>query len=338
MSSPFWAERRAWPIAYLGVKLIVALAFHSAHFVPIDATPSLPILAFAFALSLVTGALFGTAPAWLTSHADPAEALRGANRSTRDRSSLPQKTLVVVQATLSIVLLAGAGLLIRSLQKMEHQDFGFETDHRVNISVNAPFSNYLAEKLDAIYRELQGRLSSIPGVQRAALALYSPFTDNWGEMVIREGHGVPDVSEDQGSSWDHVSPGYLEAMGQHILRGRSITDQDTAATQNVAVVDESFVRKFFKQGEEPLGSHFGLNKAQYSGTYEIVGVVREANYTDPSGQLETPLVLRAAGAARALHYTHDADDRRPHTPHRERSSPITRHHGRAGAANPPCFH
>jgi predicted permease len=276
-------------IAYLGVKLIVTLAFHTAHFVPIDATPSLPILAFALGLSLVTGALFGTAPAWLTSHGDPAEALRGANRSTRDRSSLPQKTLVVVQATLSIVLLAGAGLLIRSLQKMEHQDFGFETDHRVNISVNAPFSGYSPEKLDAIYHDLQDRLSHIPGVERAALALYSPFTDNWGEMVIREGHGVPNVSEDQGSSWDHVSPGYLETMGQHIVRGRTITEQDTATTQNIAVVDEAFVRKFFKKGEEPIGSHFGLNKAQYSGTFEIVGVVREANYTDPSGHWRRPL-------------------------------------------------
>jgi predicted permease len=276
-------------IAYLGVKVIVALAFHTAHFVPIDATPSLPILAFAFGLSLVTGALFGTAPAWLTSHADPAEALRGANRSTRDRSSLPQKTLVVVQATLSIVLLAGAGLLIRSLQKMERQDFGFETDHRVSIGVNAPFSGYSPEKLDAIYRDLQDRLSHIPGVERAALALYSPFTDNWGELVIREGHGIPDVNEDQGSSWDHVSPGYLETMGQHIVRGRTITEQDTATTRNVAVVDEAFVRKFFKKGEEPIGSHFGLNKAQYSGTFEIVGVVREANYTDPSGHWRRPL-------------------------------------------------
>jgi predicted permease len=276
-------------IAYLGVKVIVALAFHTAHFVPIDATPSLPILAFAFGLSLLTGALFGTAPAWLTSHADPAEALRGANRSTRDRSSLPQKTLVVVQATLSIVLLAGAGLLIRSLQKMEDQDFGFETDHRVSIGVNAPFSGYSPEKLDAIYRDLQDRLSHIAGVQRAALALNSPFTDNWGELIIREGHGVPNVNEDQGSSWDHVSPGYLETMGQHILRGRTITEQDTATTRNIAVVDEAFVRKFFKKGEEPIGTHFGLNKAQYSATFEIVGVVREANYTDPSGHWRRPL-------------------------------------------------
>lgn len=287
-------------IAYLGVKVIVALAFHSAHFVPIDASPSLPILAFAFGLSLVTGLLFGAVPAWLNSRNNPAEALRGANRSTRDSSAMPQKILVVVQATLSIVLLAGAGLLTRSLQKMEHQDFGFETDHRVSITVNAPFSSYSSDKLDATYRELQDRLSHIPGVEHAALALYTPFTDNWGEMIVRDGHGTPNVSEDQGSSWDHVSPGYLELMGEHILRGRSITEQDTAATQNIAVVDESFVRKFFKKGEEPIGTHFGLDKVQYSGTFEIVGVVRDANYTDPSGHWKRPLFF--VPLAQHVHY------------------------------------
>ena len=287
-------------IAYLGVKVIVGLAFHSAHFVPIDATPSLPILAFAFGLSLLTGLLFGTAPAWLTSHANPADALRGANRSTRDRSSLPQKALVVVQATISIVLLTGSGLLIRSLQKMERQDFGFETGHRVNINVNAPFSSYSPEKLDATYRELQRRLSQIPGVQRAALALYSPFTDNWGEMVIREGQGVINVNEDHGASWDHVSPGYLETMGQNILRGRGITEQDTEATRKVAVVDEAFVRKFFKPGEDPLGTHFGVNMVEFSKTFEIVGVVHEANYTDPSGHWRRPLFF--VPLAQHVHY------------------------------------
>lgn len=265
-------------VAWLGVKLMVALTFHGAKFVPIDATPSLPVLGFAFALSLVTGMLFGAAPAWLASHADPAEALRGANRSTHDRSSLPQKILVVFQATLSVVLLAGAGLLTRSLIKMQHQDFGYETNHRVTISLTAPFSSYPQPKLDAMYRELQDRLAHIPGVERAALALYTPLEDNWGEIVIRQGHGMPNMNEEIGSSWDHVSPGYLETMGQHILRGRTLTEADTASTQNVAVVDETFVKRFFKPGEEPLGAHFGLDLPQYSSTYEIIGVVRNAKY------------------------------------------------------------
>jgi predicted permease len=287
-------------LAYLGVKLIVELAFGRSQFVPIDATPSLPVLAFAFGLSLLTGVLFGTAPAWIATHADPAEALRGASRNTHDSASLPQKALVVVQATLSIVLLAGAGLLTRSLQKLEHQDLGFETDHRVSIILNRPPASYTQEHLDALYRELRDRLAQIPGVQRAALASYSPLIDNWGELVIREGHGVPTFNEDAGSSWDHVSPGYLELMGEHILRGRSITEQDTASSQKVAVVDEEFVRKFFKKGEEPLGSHFGIDMPQYSGTFEIVGVVRTANYTDPTGHWRRPMFY--VPLAQHVHY------------------------------------
>lgn len=274
-------------VAFLGVKLVVMLAFHGARYVPIDAAPSLPVLAFAFLLSLLTGALFGTAPAWLATHAEPAEALRGTNRSTKDRSSFSQKALVVMQASLSVVLLAGAGLLTRSLQKLEHQDFGYETDHRVTISLTAPFNSYPQAKLDAMYRELQDRLAHLPGVERAALAQYTPLQDNWGEIVIRQGHGMPNMNDDIGSSWDHVGAGYLETLGQKILRGRSITEDDTASTEKVVVVNEAFVKRFFKPGEEPLGTLFGLDMPQYGATYKIVGVVRDAKYQDPAGKEPT---------------------------------------------------
>ena len=96
----------------------------------------------------------------------------------------------MIQATLSVVLLTGAGLLTRSLQNIEHQDFGFERDHRVNLSVNASFSSYSPEKIDAIYRALPDRLARIPGVESASLALYTPFTDNWGQIVVRQGQGT----------------------------------------------------------------------------------------------------------------------------------------------------
>ncbi len=267
-------------VAYAGVKFVVALAFHSARFVPIEATPSLTVLGFAFLLSLVTGAIFGTAPAWLTSHADPAEALRGANRSTRDRSSFSQKALVIVQATISVVLIAGAGLLTRSLSNLQHQDFGYETENRVAIALTAPYSSYSQPKLDAMYVELRDRLAHIPGVERAALALYTPLQDNWGEIVIRQGHGMPSMSEDSGSSWDHVTPGYLEALGQQIVRGRSITEQDTNSSEKVAVVDETFVKRFYRPGEDPIGTEFGLDLPKYSSTYKIVGIVRNAKYND----------------------------------------------------------
>ncbi len=287
-------------VAYAGVKFIVALAFHSAHFAPIDATPSLTVLGFAFGLSLITGAIFGTAPAWLTSHADPAEALRGANRSTRDQSTFSQKALVVVQATISVVLIAGAGLLIRSLSNLQHQNLGYETENRVSIALTAPYSSYTPPKLDAMYQELRYRLAQIPGVQRAALALYTPLQDNWGEIIIRQGGGMPSMAEDNGSSWDHVTPGYLEALGQQIVRGRSITEQDTNSTEKVAVVDETFVKRFFKPGEDPIGAHFGLDLPKYSSTYTIVGIVRNAKYNDaanthaPTPRFFAPLAQRVA--------------------------------------------
>ncbi|QNI33085.1 ABC transporter permease [Alloacidobacterium dinghuense] len=280
-------------VAYGGVKVIVALAFRSSHAVPIAATPSLPVLAFAFGLSLLTGILFGTAPAWLTSRADPAEALRGANRSTQDHSSFPQKILVIVQAALSIVLLAGAGLLTRSLGKLEHQNLGFETDRRLSILMNSPLASYSEPQLDALYRELQDRLSHLPGVKSAGLALYTPFIDNWGELIVLEGHGAPQMDENANSSIDRVSPGFLETMGQPILRGRSISEQDTRTARNVAVVNETFVRRFLKD-QDPIGKHFGLDLAENSTSYEIVGVVRDAKYTDSRSPAHSMVFLPLA--------------------------------------------
>jgi predicted permease len=288
-------------VAFLGVKALVAMSFRGAKFVPIDAAPSLPVLAFAFALSLVTGALFGMAPAWLATHADPAEALRGANRSTRDHASWSQKTLVVVQATLSVVLLTGAGLLTRSLSNLQHQDFGYETDHRMTLSLGAPWASYSTTRIDAMYRELEQRLGAIPGVERAALAHYTPLTDNWGEFVIRQGHGMPNMNEPVGTSWDHVSAGYLETLGQKIVRGRSLSEDDTNATQKVAVVDEAFVKRFFKPGEDPIGQYFGLDLPQYSSTYEIVGVVHNAKYNDPANT-DPPRPMFFAPLAQRVHY------------------------------------
>jgi predicted permease len=291
-------------IAFAGVKLIVAMAFRHAHFIPISATPSLLVLGFAFALSLVTGIVFGTAPAWLATHADPAEALRGANRSTRDHASWSQKTLVIVQATLSVVLLSGAGLLTRSLTNLQHQDWGYQLDHRVTLGLTAPWSSYSQPQLDALYRELQDRLSHLPGVERAALAQYTPLTDNWGEGVIRQGHGMPGPNEQSGSSWDHVAPGYLETLGQQMIRGRSITEDDTDSTQKIAVVNDAFVKRFFKPGENPIGQHFGLDLPRYSNTFEIVGVVNNAKYVDPANT-EPPRPLFFVPLAQHVKYEGD---------------------------------
>ncbi len=290
-------------VAFAGVKLIVAMAFRHAHFVPISATPSLPVLAFAFALSLVTGIIFGTAPAWLATHADPAEALRGANRSTRDHASWSQKTLVIVQATLSIVLLTGAGLLTRSLNNLQHQDLGYDTDHRVIIGLTAPWSSYSAPARCHV-----SRVAGSPLTSPASSAPPSPSTrlspTTGARWSSARATPCPINDEHSGSSWDHVAPGYLETLGEPILRGRSITEDDTASTQNVAVVNEAFVKNFFKPGEDPIGQHFGLDLPSHSSTYEIVGVVRNAKYNDLAGT-EPPRSLFFVPLAQHAHYDND---------------------------------
>jgi predicted permease len=286
-------------IAYLGTRLMVNLAFRGVNVTTIDASPSLPVLAFCFALSLVTGVLFGTAPAWFTSHADPAEALRGVNRATRDSSALPQKTLVILQATFSVVLLAGAGLLTRSLSNQEHQDFGFAIKDRISVMLNAISTGYTPERLDAMYRELQDRLAHLPGVRSASLALYGPYYDNWGEMVVKQGETALRNDDEHGTSLDRVSPTYLDTMGQHIMRGRGITEQDNSTSRNIAVVNETFVHRFYKN-EDPIGKHFGFDYPAHSSDLEIVGVMRDAKYRHP---MEPPRPMVFMPLAQHLNFT-----------------------------------
>ncbi len=265
-------------VAMAAVKLLLGLAFHSAHFLPIATTPSLLVLGFAFTLAVITGVLFGSAPAWFATRTDPIDALRGSGRSTGDHSSLTRKALVVVQATLSIVLVAGSMMLAHSLSNLENQDFGYRIDNRVIVSLHNPLTDYTTPRLIALYRALEERLRQIPGVQGAGLALYNPLTDNWGELILVQGHEMPKADENAGASWDRVSASYLQDFGIPVLRGRGFTEHDNERSELVAVVNEAFAKRFFKSGEDPLGQHFGLDEPQNVGTFRIVGIVRDAKF------------------------------------------------------------
>jgi predicted permease len=265
-------------VAMGAARLLVALAFAHSQFVPISTRPSFVVLAFAFGLALATGVVFGAAPAWFATRTDPIESLRGSGRSTSDHSSLARKALLVVQATLSVVLVAGATMLARSLNRLEHQDFGFAIENRVLISLNRPPASYSQPELAALYRSLEGRLGSLPGVEGAGLALYNPLTDNWGEMIYVAGHPPPKMNGESDSSWDRVSANYLQHLGVTLLGGRAFTAADNETALPVAIVNEAFVKRFFKTGEDPLGQHFGIGVPENAGTYRIVGIVRDAKF------------------------------------------------------------
>lgn len=272
-------------VAYAGTRAMMAMIFSDAKFVPISTTPSWPVLGFTLAISILTGVLFSAAPAWLTSQTSPIEALRGAGRSTRDRSSVPQRSLVIIQAALSLVLLAAAGLITQSLRNLENQNFGFQKENRYFVRFNPDIAGYTVERLPALYDELQRRLTEMPGVKNAALAMFVPQgQDNWNEGVYMQGHPV-DPGKEPGASWTRVSPHYFDSLGIPVLRGRPITDQDTPTSQKVAVVNEAFVKKMLP-GIDPMGQHFGKGDVTHAGDYEIVGVVADAKFHNPSQPAE----------------------------------------------------
>jgi len=268
-------------VAYAGTRLILFLAFQTGgpnNYVPIDATPSWPVLLFALGMSVLTGIVFGIAPAWATSHADPVEALRGANRSLGGGRSWAQKSLVIGQAAMSLVLLSAAALLGRSLRNLQHQDFGFETEGRYIAWINPMLGNYKPETLEPMFRQIDERLLQIPGVRMVAPALYAPMTgDSWNNSIRVQGRPEPGAKEDTSASFARVMPGFFETIGAKVVIGRPITEDDTAATRKVVVINEAFARRFFK-GQNPVGQHFGPDKLKYASTYEIVGVTKDMRY------------------------------------------------------------
>jgi predicted permease len=268
-------------IAFAGTRLILHLAFSAAStqgYIPVEATPSWPVLLFTLAVSVLTGVIFGIAPAWMTSHAEPIEALRGTRGTTGDKARWPQKTLVIAQAAMSLVLLSAAAMLGQSLRNLENQNFGFETKNRYLASINPLLGGYKPEQLEPLFRRIQERLGGIPGVRQVSSALYAPMSgDSWNTGVRVQGKPEPPAKEDSGAGWTRVTPGFFETIGNRMVEGRPITEDDTATTRKVAVINETFAKRFFK-GENPIGRHFGPDETKYSGMFEVVGVDADMRY------------------------------------------------------------
>ena len=278
-------------VAYSLSRMILALAFPQARHMPIHAGPSLPVLAFAFLVSFFTGIIFGAAPAWLSSQARPAEALRGANRSAGDSSSFPQKALVVLQVALSVVLLSGALLMAKSLARLEHQNFGIATANRYIVRFDPQGAGYTVERLPALYRQIEERLSALPAATNVSLARYTPLEgNNWGSCIVQQGHPAPHPGDNCFSSWVRVSSRFLQTIGVPVVRGRDFSAQDTRASAPVVLVNQSFATRFFPN-QNPIGKHFGLVSPKNSTAFEIVGVFADFKMSDPRGDV-APLFLR----------------------------------------------
>ncbi|HZD49141.1 MAG TPA: ABC transporter permease, partial [Silvibacterium sp.] len=265
-------------VSYIGAHALLALAFPNQHNMPLTASPSPLVIGFTFALSLVTGILFGLAPALMAARTQPAEALRSNARTTAQGASFLQRALVVLQAALSLVLLVAAGLFAQSLNKAENIDMKLNATNRYIVHINPQAAGYKNTEVEPLYQIIVDRFHEIPGVLKVGLSTYTPMEENnWGSGV--KVPGEPDLNK--GASWVKGTPEYFDSVGTHIVMGRGFLPQDTLNAPSVAVVNQEFVKTFFGN-RNPIGHHFGFSgpgKAGRDGAHEIVGVVEDTTYT-----------------------------------------------------------
>ena len=305
-------------VSYLGAHALLALAFPNQHNMPVTASPSPLVIGFAFALSLVTGILFGLAPALMAARAQPAEALRSNARTTAHGASFLQRALVVLQAALSLVLLVAAGLFAQSLNKAQNVDMKLDATNRYIAHINPQAAGYKNTEVEPLYQTIVDRFHAIPGVVKVGLSTYTPMEENnWGSGVKVQGD--PDLNK--GASWVKGTPEYFDSVGTHVVMGRGFTSQDTLNAPPVAVVNQEFVKQFFGN-RNPIGHRFGFSgpgQAGQDGAHEIVGVVEDTTYTS---------VYWKNHAMYFLPLTQRAGSRqRPRQPSRQRPIHVRRSHG-----------
>jgi macrolide transport system ATP-binding/permease protein len=263
-------------VAYLGTQMLLKLAFPGAPGITIDARPSIAVLGFACGLSLLTGALFGVAPAWIAARTEPADALRSGSRGTTTGASVLQRGLVVLQAALSLVLLIGAGLFSQSLSKLENTNLKLDSKNRYIIHINPQAAGFATTQVEPLYRMIEQRFHALPGVKNVGISTYTPMEDNnWSRGI--QVQGQPDTH--RAASVVKVNAEYFGSVGTHVLMGRGVGPQDTATAPVVAVVNETFVKDFIPKGQNPIGRRFGEPGPESVGDFEIVGVVDDTVYT-----------------------------------------------------------
>jgi macrolide transport system ATP-binding/permease protein len=285
--------------SYLGADALLALAFPNQQNMPVSAYPSPLVIGFAVLLSLVTGVLFGLAPALMAARAQPSESLRSNARTTAQGASLLQRGLVVLQAALSLVLLVAAGLFAQSLNKARNVDMRLDATNRYIAHINPQAAGYNNTELEPLYKTIVERFHAIPGVVKVGLATYTPMEENnWGSGVKVQGD--PDLNK--GSSWVKCTPEYFDSVGTRVVMGRGFTTHDTLNAPPVAVVNQEFVKQFFGK-RNPIGHRFGFSgpgQAGKDGAHEIVGVVENTTYTSiywkDHAMYFLPLTQRAGSA------------------------------------------
>jgi predicted permease len=269
-----------------GSRLLVGLVSQEAAPIPLDVALDWRRIGFAVAVALVTGLGFGLAPALHATRVDLSASLKQGARSLMGggahraggRGRMPLgRALVAAQIGLSLLLLVGAGLLVRSLQNLLAVDPGFARDGVVTAAINPRLLGYSDPRLMELYTRLTERLEALPGVRSASLSRYRLLSGSQSVSSLSLPGYTPRPNEDMDAQNLLVTPRYFETVGAPLLAGRAFTARDREGSPKVVVVNQAMVRRFFPRGS-PLGRRFGFGGPKNAGDLEIVGVVKDGKY------------------------------------------------------------
>ena len=261
----------ALAIAWWGSAILVRVISTGDTPVPLDVSPDWRIFGFAAMVSLITGALFGLVPAIRGTRIDPGPAIKEGGRQTARSSPFLDRFLVASQVALSVVLIAGAGLFVRTLQNLWSVNVGYDRENVLMFSVDAKLAGYSTDRTAPVYRAILEKLQALPDVRSASISTVRPVDDQFSLIdQVREidGRALAD-SELINVAWNSMSPGYFTTVGTPILLGRDFDPRDNETAPYVVIVNETLAQRAFP-GQDPLGHKFD------SGT--IVGVVRDTLY------------------------------------------------------------
>ena len=239
-----------------------------------------PVLAFVMAVTMVTGILFGIAPALRGTGMNASASLKETSRSVVGARSILSKSLLVAQVAISLVLLVGAALFLRTLHNLRHVDVGFNPENVLLFRVSPQLNGYDEARIATLYRDLLARIGGVPGVRGVAMsqpALLSGSVNSTSIYIHGRAYAAESRERDSNSiNRVVVSPSFLEVMGIPIVAGRGLTDRDNQAAPKVVVVNQAAVRQFFPGGNA-IGQRFG-SSLETTNQLEVVGVVRDAKY------------------------------------------------------------
>ena len=243
-------------------------------------SPDMRILAFNFGLALFVSVVFSLVPALHFRRPDVTQALKQQASVIAGGSIQLRRATVATQVALSLLLLISAGLFLRTLRNLETLNVGFVTDHLITFTVDPKLAGYEDSRTSALYQEILDKLSALPGVQSAA-ATNDPelANNNWGRNITIAGY-QPAEGDRMNVEWARVGPGYFSTLKMTLLAGREIADSDRVGTHKVAVVNESFARRYFGQPQNALGHYFCGGAGRVTPDIEIVGVVKDVRHTN----------------------------------------------------------